>query len=64
MVMLSSVALVGPYCLVQVWPRFVPTARFAFVAALGLALYANAWLVVGWEELGPMHRGVEHQFFP
>ena len=28
------------------------------------ALYANAFLVVGWEELGPLHRGTDHAFCP
>lgn len=64
LVMLVSVALVAPYCLVQVWPRFQPTARFAFAVALVVALYAQASLVVDWEELGPLHRTIEHTYSP
>lgn len=64
LIMLSVLGLVVPYCLVQVWPRFVHVARAAFVVALVIALLSSANLAVRWEHLGPIHRNVEREMFP
>lgn len=56
--------LVVPYCLVQVWPRFVAAARVALVVALAAAMISSANLVVRWEHIGPIHRNVERDGFP
>jgi 4-amino-4-deoxy-L-arabinose transferase-like glycosyltransferase len=65
-VMLTVVALIAPYCAVQVWPRLRPLARGTFALSLTTFVVMAGYIVLSWEDLWPAFHNMDrtNAFFP
>ncbi len=65
-VLLTVIALIAPYCAVQVWPRVRPLARTTFALSLAAFVGISGYVVVAWEDLWPAFHNMDHTntFFP
>lgn len=65
-VMITVLALIAPYCAVQVWPRLRPLARTTFAISLATFVVMASYIVISWEDLWPTFHNMDHttMFFP